>query len=118
MKKFAALIILGVMFLSIAFGQVPPALSAPTDILNKPLSTRAAANVHELTAADVETFLDGIVPLQLEREDIAGATIGVVKDGKRLLTKGYGYADVKHKKRVIAEETLFRPGSISKLFTS
>jgi CubicO group peptidase (beta-lactamase class C family) len=111
MKKFAALILLGLMFLSIAFGQVPPALSAPTDIANKPLTT-----VHELTTADVETFLDGIVPLQLDREDVAGATVAVVKDGKQLFTKGYGYADVKQKKPVTAE-TLFRPGSVSKLFT-
>jgi CubicO group peptidase (beta-lactamase class C family) len=126
MKKFAALIILCLMLSSIAFGQVPPALSAPitdrrlyaNDIANEPLTTvRAAANVHELTAADVETFLDGIVPLQLAREDIAGATIAVVKDGKQLFTKGYGYADVKHKKLVSASETLFRPGSVSKLFT-
>jgi CubicO group peptidase (beta-lactamase class C family) len=117
MKKFAALIILGLMFLSLVFGQVPPALSAPIDITNEPLSTvHAAANVHELTATDVETFLDGIVPLQLDREDVAGATIAVVKDGKRLFAKGYGYADVKNKK-LVAAETLFRPGSISKLFT-
>ena len=122
MKKFAALIILGFLMLSsIAFGQVPPspiAPIAPPSITNKPLTTvRAAANVHELTAADVETFLDGIVPLQLDREDVAGATIAVVKDGKQLFTKGYGYADVKKKKRVVAAETLFRPGSVSKLFT-
>jgi CubicO group peptidase (beta-lactamase class C family) len=117
MKKFAALIILGLMFLSIAFGQVPPALSAPTSIATEPLTAvRATANVHELTAADVETFLDGIVPLQLDREDIAGATVAVVKDGKRLFAKGYGYTDVKHKQPVTAE-TLFRPGSVSKLFT-
>jgi CubicO group peptidase (beta-lactamase class C family) len=113
----AFLIILGLMFSSIAFGQVPPALSAPIDIANKPLTTdRAAPNLHELTAADVETFLDGIVPLQLNREDIAGATVAVVKDGKQLFTKGYGYADIKHKQPITAE-TLFRPGSISKLFT-
>lgn len=113
----AFLIILALMFSSIVFGQVSPALPAPIDIANKPLTTvRAAANVHELTAADVEAFLDGIVPLQLDREDVAGATVAVVKDGKQLFTKGYGYADVKHKKPVAAE-TLFRPGSVSKLFT-
>ena len=119
MRKFAALIIFGLMlFSSIAFGQVPPAPPAPTNIVNKPLTTvRAASNVHELTATDVETFLDGIVPLQLEHEDVAGATVAVVKDGKQLFTKGYGYADVKNKKLVGAEETLFRAGSVSKLFT-
>ena len=50
-----------------------------------------------MTAADVEAFLDGIVPLQLSRDDIAGATISVVKDGKVLFSKGYGYADVEKK---------------------
>jgi CubicO group peptidase (beta-lactamase class C family) len=125
MKKFATLIILGLMLVSlvyslpevIAFRQVLPALSAPIAIANESsITIGAAANVRELTAGDVETFLDGIVPLQLDREDIAGATIAVVKDGKLLFAKGYGYADAKHKKLVTAE-TLFRPGSISKLFT-
>jgi CubicO group peptidase (beta-lactamase class C family) len=109
MRKFAVSIVLGLMFLSITFGRVPPALSTP-------ITDRATANVHELTAADVEAFLDGIVPIQLDREDIAGATVAIVKDGKQLFTKGYGYADVKHKQPVTAE-TLFRPGSVSKLFT-
>jgi CubicO group peptidase (beta-lactamase class C family) len=117
MKKFAALIILCLMLSSIAFGRVPSALSAPTDIANESLTTiHDAANVHELTATDIEAFLDGIVPLQLTREDIAGATVTIVKDGKPLFAKGYGYADVKHKQPVTAE-TLFRIGSISKLFT-
>ena len=70
-----------------------------------------------MTATDVEAFLDGLVPLQLKQADIAGATISVVKDGKLLFAKGYGYADVANKKPVSAQETLFRPGSISKLFT-
>ena len=35
--------------------------------------------------------------MQLEREDIAGAVISVVKDGKVLFAKGYGYADVEKK---------------------
>jgi CubicO group peptidase (beta-lactamase class C family) len=70
-----------------------------------------------MTAADVEAFLDGLLPLQLKRDDIAGATVSVVKDGKLLFAKGYGYADVEKQKPVSAQETLFRPGSISKLFT-
>jgi CubicO group peptidase (beta-lactamase class C family) len=123
MKNFAVFIILGLMLALIAFGLVPPAPPVPsvplmlTSSVNKPLPTvLAPTNVQELTAADVETFLDGIVPLQLDREDVAGAIVSVVKDGKPLFTKGYGYADVKNKKPV-GEETLFRPGSVSKLFT-
>jgi CubicO group peptidase (beta-lactamase class C family) len=71
----------------------------------------------ELSADDVGAFLAGIVPLQLGREDIAGAVVVVVKDGKVLFSKGYGYADVKKRTPVSPSATLFRPGSISKTFT-
>src|SRR2546430_15551431 len=71
----------------------------------------------QLTASDVEAFLDGVVPMQLQREDIAGAVVVVVKDGNILVSKGYGYADVKARTLVSPSATLFRPGSISKTFT-
>ena len=71
----------------------------------------------EMTAADVSAFLDGIVSQQLAREDIGGAVVLVIKDGKVLFTKGYGYADVDKKTPVLPDGTLFRPGSVSKLFT-
>ena len=71
----------------------------------------------ELTATDLQAFLDGLLPAQLEREDIAGAVVAVVKDGKVLFAKGYGFSDVEKRKSVSPAETLFRPGSISKLFT-
>jgi CubicO group peptidase (beta-lactamase class C family) len=51
------------------------------------------------------------------RATIAGAIVVVVKDGQVLLQKGYGYADVEKKTPVDADRTLFRPGSVSKLFT-
>jgi CubicO group peptidase (beta-lactamase class C family) len=77
----------------------------------------AHAPIHELTGADVEAFLDGMMPSQLERENIAGAVIAVVKDGHVIFAKGYGYADMDKRKPISPDATLFRPGSISKLFT-
>ncbi len=71
----------------------------------------------EMTAADVSAFLDGIMPQQLAREDVAGAVVLVIKDGKVLFTKGYGYACADKKTPVLPDGTLFRPGSVSKLFT-
>jgi CubicO group peptidase (beta-lactamase class C family) len=85
-----------------------------------PKTTAAADSTpkgHELTAEDVASFLDGYMPQQIEHADIAGAVIAVVKDGKLLFAKGYGYSDVAKKTPVSPETTLFRPGSISKLFT-
>jgi CubicO group peptidase (beta-lactamase class C family) len=80
-------------------------------------SATGATTTHELTALDLEAFLDGLMPAQLEREDIAGAVVAVVKDGKVLFAKGYGFSDVAKRKPVSPTETLFRPGSTSKLFT-
>ncbi|HEY2235468.1 MAG TPA: serine hydrolase domain-containing protein [Candidatus Angelobacter sp.] len=91
---------------------VPPTPQAPTAG-----ESRVTEPPHELTAADVHAFLDGFVPMQLEREDIAGAVVLVVKDGAILFAKGYGYSDVEKKTPVTVDATLFRPGSISKLFT-
>jgi CubicO group peptidase (beta-lactamase class C family) len=70
-----------------------------------------------LTAEDAGAFLDGALPPLLKSQDIAGAVVLIVKDDKVLLSKGYGYADVARKTPVSPEYTLFRPGSISKLFT-
>jgi CubicO group peptidase (beta-lactamase class C family) len=77
----------------------------------------AHAPTHDLTGTDVEAFLDGMMPSQLERENIAGAVIAVVKDGHVIFAKGYGYADMEKRKPISPDATLFRPGSISKLFT-
>ena len=79
--------------------------------------TSAPIPAHPLDQADLTAFFDGIVPLQLERSDIAGASALVMKDGNVLLEKGYGYADVKSKKPVDPASTIFRLASISKLFT-
>jgi CubicO group peptidase (beta-lactamase class C family) len=72
---------------------------------------------HDLTEADLSAWLDGMMPLALGRGDIAGAVVVVVKDGHVLVEKGYGTADVKSGRPVDPARTLFRPGSISKLFT-
>jgi CubicO group peptidase (beta-lactamase class C family) len=91
---------------------VPPAPQPPTAG-----ESRVTEPPHELTVADVHAFLDGFVPMQLEREDIAGAVVLVVKDGAIFFAKGYGYSDVEKKTPVTVDATLFRPGSVSKLFT-
>lgn len=75
------------------------------------------AGTHELTPQDVSAFLDGMMPQQLATDDIAGGVISIVKDGKVLFAKGYGYSDMEKRTPVSADNTLFRPGSISKLFT-
>ncbi|MBS0366043.1 MAG: beta-lactamase family protein [Proteobacteria bacterium] len=72
---------------------------------------------HVMDRADLEAFIDGFMPLALQTGDIAGGVIAVVKDGEILFAKGYGYADVAARKPVDPATTMFRPGSVSKLFT-
>jgi len=77
----------------------------------------APSGTHALTRSDLEAYFDGFFPDALARADIAGAVVVVVKDGNVLLEKGYGFSDLKTRKPVDPVRTLFRPGSISKLFT-
>ncbi|PYX62821.1 MAG: serine hydrolase [Acidobacteria bacterium] len=104
-------------FPTLSWGQKPKVnpLTPNIPVAQKP--EPAPSTARPMTESDIEAFLDGLVPLQLERDDIAGVAIAVVKDGKVLFAKGYGYSDVKKKTPVSVENTLFRPGSISKLFT-
>ena len=70
-----------------------------------------------LTRSDVEAFSDGLVPVSIAAGNIAGAVVVVVKDGKVLFEKGYGVSDTATRAPVDPDRTLFRPGSVSKLFT-
>ena len=117
MRTTIGLLTIALVFALRAMGQAPNQPPPIRDDKSSQPPPQPSEGKHDMTATDVEAFLDGIVPLQLGRNDIAGATISVVKDGKLLFAKGYGYADVQNKKPVSAQETLFRPGSISKLFT-
>lgn len=67
---------------------------------------------------ELEGFLDKFFAQQMPKEHIPGAVFTLVKDGKIFFSKGYGYADLAKKTPVIPEQTLFRVGSISKLFTA
>src|SRR5437868_9210745 len=103
-----------------AQGPAPsPLISLPSPPPAKVPTVAAQPNPAPLfTRQDFETFLDALIPSQLQNRDIAGAVVSVVKDGQVLFAKGYGYADFAARKPVLADQTLFRPGSISKLFTA
>ena len=76
----------------------------------KPIS---AFNKNELAA-----FFDSVFISQMGKEHIAGAVIILVKDGEVLFKKGYGYANVEKKTPVDPDETIFRIGSVTKVFTA
>ncbi len=70
----------------------------------------------ELDSVHVDAFMDGLMASTLANNNIAGATVCIVKDNEILLLKGYGYHDLEERLPVDPEETLFRIGSVSKLF--
>jgi len=122
LAQFAALAVANALGMGVAMAQGPapsPLISAPSPPpANVPVVAPQPSSAPELTKGDFETFLDALIPSQLRNRNIAGAVVSVVKDGQVLFQKGYGYADVEEKKPVLPDQTLFRPGSISKLFTA
>lgn len=68
-------------------------------------------------SAELGAFLGELLGKEMEENHIAGAAISVVKDGKVFFAKGYGYANIEKGIRVDPEQTVFRVGSVGKLFT-
>jgi CubicO group peptidase (beta-lactamase class C family) len=102
-----------------ASAQVPPEMkpAKPAAVASVQPPVTPAASAPALSKQDLDSWLDGYIPYALASADIAGAVVVVVKDGQVLTEKGYGFADVKSRRLVDPQATLFRPGSVSKLFT-
>jgi CubicO group peptidase (beta-lactamase class C family) len=121
LRSLFLLLALCILLPALALPPQVPAPQKPAAPLNAAESQQTNAtpppSPHALERADLEAFFDGLVPLQMERSDVVGATVLVMKDGQELLKKGYGYSDVTKKSPVDPGTTMFRLASISKLFT-
>ncbi|GIW24761.1 serine hydrolase [Meiothermus sp.] len=84
---------------------VPP---APTGTPNRPITGYSAASL--------EAY-DRVIQRLLERYQIPGAALAVAKDGRLVLSRGYGFADVRTKEPV-QPDALFRLASLSKPITA
>ena len=114
-----------------AMALVVVALLASLSLLTACGSTSSSASLppreppsgeHQLTAEDVNAWLDGKLPDALKNEDIPGAVVSVVKDGQVVTTRGYGWADTGsaggNPVAVDPQTSLFRVASVSKIPTS
>lgn len=89
------------------------------------LPSAAAAQAQTETAyvvpperlAGLADFVDGVMAQQIATREVAGTVVTVVDRGKILFSRGYGFADVDKGIAVDGRQTLFRPGSVSKMFT-
>ena len=77
----------------------------------------APTSAGKIDPADLSAWMDGFMTYAMPRGHIPGAVVTVVQDGSVIFNKGYGFADVAARTPVDPERTLFRPGSVSKLFT-
>jgi CubicO group peptidase (beta-lactamase class C family) len=66
----------------------------------------------------LETFLDGVMAREMTASHVPGAVVLIVRDGEVVFQKGYGYANLKSRTPVSPERTIFRIGSVTKVFTA
>ncbi len=81
------------------------------------LSSVAAAELPTWDAAEIERIVDAAMADGLDASGVPGASIALVHNGKVLLAKGYGTADLDAGTPATAD-TPFRIASLSKLFTA
>ena len=68
--------------------------------------------------AAVGSFFDNFFAQEMARWHVPGSAFVLVKDGKVIFSKGYGYANVEKQTPVMPDETVFRVGSVSKALTA
>ncbi|MEQ1438891.1 serine hydrolase domain-containing protein [Fontimonas sp. SYSU GA230001] len=66
---------------------------------------------------DVARFVPALIDRYVAYGLVAGAAVAVVQNGEIIFKYGAGYADTARKEKVDPDRTLFRVGSISKMFT-
>jgi CubicO group peptidase (beta-lactamase class C family) len=95
-----------------------PAMAQETSLASSAIFPAALPQQLGLTdPAELQVFLDDLLGRQMEENHIAGAAVSVVKDGDLFFTRGYGYADLEKNLPVDPQHTLFKLGSVTKLFT-
>jgi Beta-lactamase len=87
----------------------------------RPVLTTAALLLLFLTpcaSQDIHSAkVDDFVKAEMQKQRIPGVSLAVVKDGKIVLAKGYGFANLEHQVPV-KPETIFQSGSVGKQFTA
>jgi len=93
-----------------AFPQIDSTLSSVS-------APRQQARV-TIDSAELAKFIDPLMTAQMAKEQIPGAVFILVQNGRVLYQRGYGLANVASMTPVDPEKTIWRIGSISKVFTA
>ena len=65
----------------------------------------------------IEAYIDGVVTPLMQNNNSPSGTIAISHGGEVIFAKGYGFENIEEQVPVDPANTLFRPGSVSKLFT-
>lgn len=71
-----------------------------------------------IDAKAIESSLDPFIAEEMKKQHLPGLVFVLVKDGRVVLSKGYGWANLEQKIPATPERTIFRIGSITKVFTA
>ncbi len=89
----------------------PPAPASTTD-------AEFQAPTDSIDVVAMQDFLDGFFATAMESLHVPGAVFVFVENGRVVLKRGYGFANLETKARVDPDTTLFEIASVSKLFTA
>ncbi|NEW04946.1 serine hydrolase [Paenibacillus sp. SYP-B3998] len=89
--------------------------AAPNNAVSQPTTKVSAKGPQD--SKEIEAFMDPVFAEKMKKYNVNGSNFVVVKDGKVLVNKGYGYAD-KEKKTLVDKDTVFQIASVSKTFTA
>jgi CubicO group peptidase (beta-lactamase class C family) len=92
--------------ISVAFSARVPSAEGPS---------QSAASIDSVALA---AFVDSFMTARMISDRIPGAGFVFVQNGRVSLIRGYGLAHVAQQRRVLPESTIWRVGSISKVFTA
>jgi CubicO group peptidase (beta-lactamase class C family) len=120
-SKASVALLAGIVFSTLSLAQVvdesPTDESIGTETHLATDSFESAPAYSLLDPDQLEAFIDGVVTTSMEDHNLPGFTVSVVQNGQLILAKGYGLARTDPPQPVVADQTLFRIGSVSKTFT-
>lgn len=108
MKLYSAAVLLTIA--SLACAQAPR--------WSQSMGVSGPAGWPAIDSAELARFIDPLITVQMAKENIPGAVFLLVQNGKIIYQRGYGFANVSRRQAVDPETTIWRIGSISKVFTA
>src|SRR5215204_6428506 len=87
----------------------PPGAEGIAEVLSP-----GVGKIAPLDGAALRVLVDSLVGRAVNPEGMPGGAVAIVQDGRVVLLRGYGFADVARRRPVDPERTIFRVGSVSK----